>query len=113
MRLHKEEERICREIGHKRDLAMSLSNQAIILRMRSNLDGALALHKEAERSLREIGYKYGLQEALGEQAITLYEQGDADGARELLKEQASICAGMGLLQMHGASVHIKEKESVL
>ena len=39
MALHKEEERLCRELDDKHGLLMSLGNQAVILYYRGDLDG--------------------------------------------------------------------------
>ncbi|NIN98726.1 MAG: hypothetical protein GTO49_27890, partial [Anaerolineae bacterium] len=68
---HKEEERICRELGRKDGLAICLGNQALILKDRGDLDEAMALHKEEERICRELGRKDGLATCLGNQALIL------------------------------------------
>ena len=83
MALHKEQERICRELGNKDGLSDSLGNQAMILQDRGDLDGAMALHKEKERICRELGNKDGLQQTLGNQALILHGPrrfGRGDGA---------------------------------
>ena len=46
MALHKEQERICRELGDLAGVSGSLNNQAVILRTRGDLDSAMALHKQ-------------------------------------------------------------------
>jgi hypothetical protein len=73
MTLHKEAERLCRELGHKGGLATSLSGQAWILQVGGDDDGALALHKEEERLYRELGDPKGLAISLGNQAVLLAE----------------------------------------
>ena len=95
MALHKEQERICRELGNKDGLQASLGNQALILKARGDLDGAMALHKEEERICRELGNKDGLQASLGNQALILKARGDLDGAMALHKEQERICRELG------------------
>jgi len=71
MALHKEEERICRELGNKDGLSVSLRNQAVILQARGDLDGAMALHKEEERICHELRNVEGLARSLVSQAILL------------------------------------------
>jgi tetratricopeptide (TPR) repeat protein len=95
MALHKEEERICRELGNKDGLQFSLGNQAAILYVRGDLDGAMALNKEVERICRELGNKDVLQRTLGSQAGILYARGDLDGAMALYKDQERICRELG------------------
>jgi tetratricopeptide (TPR) repeat protein len=95
MALLKEQERICRELGNKDGLGMSLGNQANILYDRGDLDGAIALHKEEERICRELGNKDGLSGSLGNQANILYARGNLGGAMALHKEQERICRELG------------------
>jgi hypothetical protein len=54
MALHKEEERIYRELGDKAGLQASLNNQAHILNQLGNLEEAMELYLEA-RGVREDG----------------------------------------------------------
>jgi len=61
MRLHKEEERICRELSNKDGLQRS-SAAGVILQDRGELDEAMRLHKEKERICRELGNKEGWQD---------------------------------------------------
>jgi tetratricopeptide (TPR) repeat protein len=91
MALYKDQERLCRELGNKDGLSNSLAGQALILKARGDLDGAMALHKEEERICRELGNKAGLQASLGNQAVILKARGDLDGALALYKEQERIC----------------------
>jgi len=71
MRLHQEEERLCRELGNKDGLSRTLGNQALILKARGDLAGAMALHQEEERLCRELGNKNGLAIALINQAFSI------------------------------------------
>ena len=84
-----------RKIGDLDGLQSSLNNQALILKTRGDLDGAMALHKEQERICRQTGNLYGLQLSLGNQANILYAQGDLDGAMALHKEEERICRQFG------------------
>jgi hypothetical protein len=47
MALYKEQERICRELGHSAGLARSLANQAAVLAKRGSRRGASRLTREA------------------------------------------------------------------
>src|ERR1019366_625362 len=86
MALHKEEERICRELGNKDGLSKSLAGQASILKARGELDGAMALHKEEERICRELGNPQGLSISLANQALIVNglpgRRGEARGLAE-------------------------------
>jgi nephrocystin-3 len=93
--LHKEQERICRELDVPKGLQASLGNQALILKDRGDLDGAMKLLKEQERICRELGDPAALSVSLGNQAIILQMRGDLDGAMKLLKEQERICRELG------------------
>ena len=98
MALHKEQERICRELGNKAGLQASLGNQALILKARGDLEGAMALHKEQERICRELGDKAGLAISLINQASILGQKGNqtkdalslADKAYRLASEYGYI-----------------------
>ena len=91
MALHKEQERICRELADKAGLQASLGNQALILKAWGQLDQATALLREEERICRELADKAGLQASLGNQALVLKDWGQLDQAMALLKEQERIC----------------------
>jgi hypothetical protein len=60
MALHKEEERICRQLGNLDSLSNSLGNQAIILKAWGKLEEAMDLHKEEEGICRKLGNIEGL-----------------------------------------------------
>ena len=95
MRLHEEEERICRELGDKYGLQTSLGGQGVILYARGDLDGAMDLYKQQERICRELGDKDGLQKSLGNQGVILQDRGDLDGAMRLQQEKERICRELG------------------
>jgi tetratricopeptide (TPR) repeat protein len=97
MALHKEEERICRELGDKAGLSGSLGNQALILKARGELDGAMALHKEVERICRELGDKAGLATSLANQAALLSDKlGFHEEALPLAEEAYRLATNHGL-----------------
>lgn len=52
-------------------------NQALILKARGDLDGAMALHKEEERICRQLGNVGGLAISLVNQALVLRQMGRA------------------------------------
>ena len=96
MALHKEEERICRELGNKDGLRTSLGNQATILNApRGSGRGDGAATRKQERLCRELGNKDGLSMSLGNQALILQARGDLDGAMALHKEAERICRELG------------------
>ncbi|HEX41329.1 MAG TPA: tetratricopeptide repeat protein [Phycisphaerales bacterium] len=130
MALHKEQERICRQLGNLEGLSSSLGNQALILQARGDLDGAMALLKEQERICRQLGSLDGLSCTLGNQAVILKARGDLDGAMALHKEEERICRQLGTLDglactlgnqavilkargdLDGAMALLKEKERI-
>ncbi|MHB8806471.1 MAG: DUF4062 domain-containing protein [Anaerolineaceae bacterium] len=95
MHFLKEQERICREMGNKEQLQISLGNQALILREWGRSEEAFKLLKELEDSYRESGNQYGLQLALGNQALILHSQGKLEEAMGLQKEKERICRELG------------------
>jgi tetratricopeptide (TPR) repeat protein len=95
MTLHKEKERICRQLGNLDGLQAPLGNQAVILQERGDLDGAMTLRKEEERICRQLGNPDGLQASLSGQALILYARGDLDEAMTLHKETERICRQLG------------------
>ncbi len=100
MALHKQAERLCRELGNKDGLRISLGNQANILSSRRDLDGAMALHKEQERLCRELGNPEGLSISLANQARLLIVTPDRRGeARRLADEALAIATRHGYRQL--------------
>jgi hypothetical protein len=91
MALPKESERLCRELGNKRGLGISLGNQALIFIARGDLDGAMALFKEQAALCRELGNSLGLVGSLAQQALLLSGIPDRRGeARRLADEALAI-----------------------
>jgi hypothetical protein len=93
MALHKDQERLCRELGDKAGLHASLGNQAHILQDRGDLDGAMALHKDQERLCRELGDPKGLAISLANQASILGLSMDRPKEGLPLAEEAHRLAG--------------------
>jgi hypothetical protein len=84
-----------RKTGDSAGLQASLGNQAVTLRARGDLDGAMTLLKEQERICRERGDPAGLSRSLSNQANILHVRGDLDGAMVLHKEEERICRERG------------------
>jgi tetratricopeptide (TPR) repeat protein len=80
-----------RKYGNKEELEAFLGNQALILKIRGNLDGSLTLLEEQERICREIKNINGLVISLGNQANILYAQGNIKGSMALHKQEEWIC----------------------
>jgi tetratricopeptide (TPR) repeat protein len=95
MRLHKEAEQICRELGRMDWLAAPLINQANILQVRGDMDEALALQKQGEQIFRKTGDNFGLAISLGNQANILYALGDLEGAMNLHRQAERLCRATG------------------
>jgi len=57
LNLHKEKERICRELGNKGGLAYSLGNQALLFAKLARPHEALPLAEEAYRLASQHGFK--------------------------------------------------------
>ena len=94
MRLHKEEEAICRRLNNLDGLQVSLGNQAHILLhtlQYHDQEGAMRLLKEQEAICRRLNHPVGLRFNLERQAMVLVATGDLDGAMRLHKEQEAIC----------------------
>ena len=73
------------------DCQRSLAGQAVILKDRGDLEGAMQLCKQQEQIYRELGNKDGLSASLGIQALILKDRGDIEGAMQLLKQEEQIC----------------------
>ena len=84
-----------RAAGDSINLQSTLGNQALILRARGDLDGAMALHQGADRIYRQLGNLDGLSISLGNQASILQARGDLDGAMALHQEEERICRQLG------------------
>jgi nephrocystin-3 len=84
-----------RATGDMKNLARSLGNQAMTLKARGDLDGAMALLKEEERICRQLGDSEGLQRSLHNQANIFSERGDLDTAMALHKDEERICRQSG------------------
>jgi len=84
-----------RATGDQTNLSDCLGNQALILKNRGDLDGAMARYEEQEGICRELGNNDGLQACLGNQAVILSARGDLDGAIALHREQERICCELG------------------
>jgi len=56
MKLHQEEEQICRELGNKNSVAISLINQALIYNDQMNKEKAIELANEAYYTAKNSGY---------------------------------------------------------
>ena len=109
MALHKEQERIYRELGDKNGLSYSLGNQALILQERGDLDGAMVLHKEEERICRELGDPDGLSISLANQVDLLKDlPGRRGEARRLAEEALRIATDHGYQQLVSQIQGIRE-----
>ena len=71
MRLHEEEERICRQLGDKNGLSVCLGSRADILAAHGDLYGAMALYEQQERIHQELGDRHGLASSLAKRALVL------------------------------------------
>jgi ATP/maltotriose-dependent transcriptional regulator MalT len=67
-----------------------LGNQALILRVRGDPDGALALISEQEQICRELGEPTDLAISLANQAVILNAQGDLARAEVLAAETCAL-----------------------
>ena len=88
MRLHKEKELICRELGNKDGLQRSLGRQATILKARGEPDEAMGLYREQERICRELGNNDDLATSLANQALLLAGDLSRPGEALTLAEEA-------------------------
>jgi nephrocystin-3 len=104
MKLYKERERICRELGEAVELGRILCNQATIVIIRGDFDAAMKLLKEAERICRELDDHTGLAACLCNQGHVLTSCGDLDGAMNLLKEAERVCREHGDPKWLGTSL---------
>ena len=107
MALHKEQERICRQLGNLDGLSRTLGNQALILKDRGDLDGAMALFKEVERICRQLGNVESLAIALANQAAVLAQMGRAREGLPLAEQAHQLAA------QHGYAVVANQIEPVV
>jgi hypothetical protein len=107
MTLHKEEERLCRELGNKDGLQRSLGNQALILKAWGKMKESLALQKEKERLCRELGNENSLAISLINQAALLTEKGKHQAALSLAEE------AYRLTKAHGYTALTKQIKTIL
>ncbi|MGO8796772.1 MAG: tetratricopeptide repeat protein [Candidatus Sulfotelmatobacter sp.] len=84
-----------RQQGHLLELAGALTSQALNLKARGDLDGAMALAQEALQVSRELRNRYGGQQTLDDQTMILYECGDLDAAMALYKEEERLWRELG------------------
>ena len=89
------------------NLEAALGNQALILYVRGDLDGAMALYKEQERICLQLGKLDSLSHSLGNQAAILKDRGDLDGAMALLNVQERIGRQLGNLDVLQATMGSK------
>ena len=71
MRLHQEEEALCRRLNDPAGLQACLGNQALILKATGDLDGAMRLHQDQEALCRRLNDPNGLAISLANQAHLL------------------------------------------
>jgi hypothetical protein len=95
MALFEEQERICRHLGDQAGLAVSLGNQANVLRDRGDLDRAMTLLLDVERIFREIGDIAGLQQSLGNRAGMLASAGRAREGLPIAEEAQRMAIERG------------------
>jgi tetratricopeptide (TPR) repeat protein len=107
MALLKEQERICRQLGNLDSLQACLGNQALILRARGDLDGAMALLKEQERICRQLGNPNSLAISLTNQAAIFGRIGRPKEGLPLAEE------ALRLANLHGYTPLAKQIEPML
>lgn len=95
MDMHKKEERLYRKLRDKPGLAVSLNNQALILKDWGKLKNAMELLKKVERFYRDLGDKSGLRKTLHNQAKVLDHLWKDEDALALLQEEERLCQELG------------------
>jgi hypothetical protein len=91
MKLHKEEERICREVGNVNGLQRSLGNQALILSQQKRHREALSAAEEGYRLALGHGYT-----ALTKQILPVLERVGEEIERSQEDTEEIPCGGNGL-----------------
>ncbi|MCJ7626173.1 MAG: DUF4062 domain-containing protein [Anaerolineaceae bacterium] len=95
IKLHKQEEKLYRQIGSLEGISTSLGNQAILLTGIDNKK-AMMLLQEAERISRQIGDLAGLQGLIGQKAELYVLRGENEKAILHLEEQEQMCKRLGM-----------------
>jgi hypothetical protein len=99
-----------RRIGDLVNLPGSLGNQALILKEKGDLDGAMKLHKEEEHLCRELGNKDGLAISLISQALFLGLSMNKPGeAMSLVDEALRLVTSFGHASLAKQVESIREK----
>ena len=80
LRLVREEEQACRRNGSEGELVRLLGNQALILKVRGDLAGALELLRQQEEIRRRLNDAEGLRRSLSQQAAIRARQGEPPAA---------------------------------
>jgi hypothetical protein len=99
--LHREEERICRQLGNLDALQTNLGNQGVILTELGQLQEALTLQRQKEQICRRLGNAAGLARALANQALVARLNDDLLEATRLLEQAQAIASGAGLARLVG------------
>jgi tetratricopeptide (TPR) repeat protein len=95
MILHKEEEKVCEELGHQAGLARSYGSQAMILKAWGKSPKAMVLHKKEEKIWEDLVHRAGLAFSYGSQAMIFYDWGKLPEAMDLSKKAAEIFEELG------------------
>ena len=82
-------------VDDKRNIAISLGCQALILSSKGQLDEALVLHQQEQGICEGLGDKVALCMCYGNQAVILASQGRLDEALELHQLEQEICVEFG------------------
>ena len=93
-------------------LQRSLGNQALILKARGDLDGAMALLKEQERICRELGNVESLARSLANQAILHAQQDRREEASRAIDEALALAEHGGYGPLAAGIRRIKEQQGL-
>jgi len=99
MGLHKEEERLCRELNYQDGLQVCLGSQALILSVWGRLEEAVELHEEEERICRDLNNPEGLSICLVNQGAIYGKKGEREKQIALLREALAIAREHGLISL--------------
>ena len=89
-KLHKEQEKICEELGYKEGLSKSYCGQGIILNAQGSLVEAMELYKKEEAICKEFGDKVGLQRSNWNMGHLFKEMKKHDEAIKRFKESIKL-----------------------